>query len=207
MTPEGALTFLFAIFVFSITPGPGVMAILARALVQGSRACIGLALGMSVSDAVYLVLACFGLAALAEHWGEFFVVIRWVGAAYLLYLGWRMWRSPVDLDEAPDASRRRGSGYLAGFGQGFLISATNPKVILFYIAFLPTFMDLTTLAAGDIALAVVLTIIGLMAGLMLIAHFAATARRLFRSPASVRRLNRTAGSLMVAAAGYLAARN
>ena len=91
--------------------------------------------------------------------------------------------------------------------QGFLISASNPKVILFYIAFLPTFMDLDALAGGDIAVAALLTLVALMIGLMSIALFSARARRFFKSESSVRRLNRGAGSIMVAAGVYLVSRN
>ena len=66
MSIESAVTFFFAIFIFGITPGPGVFAILAQALVSGARSCFFLALGMAMSDIIYLILACFGLAAIAE---------------------------------------------------------------------------------------------------------------------------------------------
>ena len=116
-----------------------------------------------------------------------------------------MWTAPLDLAELEQRHSR--SGQLISFSQGFLISASNPKVILFYIAFLPTFMDLSSLSATDIALASGLTLIGLMLGLMLIAHFAAKARNWLRSEAAVKRLNRSAGSIMVAAGAYLITRS
>lgn len=201
MTFETALTFFIAIFVFAITPGPGVFALLARALVSGARDCIALALGMTISDILYLIFACLGLAAIAKNWGELFTVIRWVGAAYLIYLGVGMWRAPEgDGYAAPEVKR---IGPVGSFVQGFLISASNPKVILFYIAFLPTFMDLTVLTVRDIALASGLTLLGLMLGLMLIATTASRARRYFRSPLALRRLNRSAGSIMVGAGAFL----
>ncbi|WP_370257126.1 LysE family translocator [Marinobacter nauticus] len=205
MTFESAISFLAAVFIFGITPGPGVFAILPRALVNGAGSCFTLALGMTVSDIVYLVAACFGLAAIATHWGEAFTVVRIVGAAYLIYLGWKMWNAPLDL-EAVDKKGSR-SGLVLGFMQGFLISASNPKVILFYIAFLPTFMDLSVLDGGDILLASALTLVGLMLGLMMIAIFAAKARSFFQSEAAVKKLNRSAGSIMVAAGAYLASRH
>ncbi|MBR9885858.1 MAG: LysE family translocator, partial [Oceanospirillales bacterium] len=139
MSIESAISFLIAIFIFGITPGPGVFALIARALQRGSWSCVPLAVGMIVSDMIYLVLACLGLAALATHWGEVFTAIRLLGAAYLCYLGWKMWTAPV-VQASEDASAGRRDA-LHAFIQGFLISASNPKVILFYIAFLPTFMD------------------------------------------------------------------
>ncbi|TCK02668.1 LysE family translocator [Marinobacterium mangrovicola] len=204
MSLASALSFLLAIFIFGITPGPGVFALIARALQRGSWSCLPLALGMILSDVVYLVLACLGLAALATHWSEVFTVIRLAGAAYLCYLGWKMWTAPVApvSDEKPD---RRDA--LHAFTQGFLISASNPKVILFYIAFLPTFMDVTALSGEGIVLASVLTLVGLLSGLMLIAATAAQARRYLRSPRAARGLNRVSGSVMALAGLYLASRH
>lgn len=204
MSLEGAITFFIAIFIFGITPGPGVFAILARAMTQGAGSCFWLAFGMTLSDIIYLLLACFGLATLAEHYAEVFTLIRWIGAAYLCYLGYKMWTAPVDVPVAAVAGG--GKGMVSGLVQGFLISASNPKVILFYIAFLPTFMDLTVLTTHDMVLAAVLTLFALMLGLMLIAKMASAARRLLRSESSVRTLNRSAGSIMMGAGIYLVAR-
>ncbi len=205
MSLESAITFFIAIFIFGITPGPGVFAILARALVQGTWSCFTLSLGMVISDLLYLIAACFGLAAIATHWGDAFTVIRIVGAVYLFYLGWKMWVAKPEL-ETPEVNISK-KGEALSFLQGFLISASNPKVILFYIAFLPTFMDLTVLTGADIALASVLTLFALMLGLMMIAMFASKARRLFKSERSVKGLNRGAGSIMMSAGVFLAIRN
>lgn len=204
MTVESALSFFIAVFVFCVTPGPGVFATIARAMGSGARSCTLMSLGMSVSDCTYLVMACLGLAAIANHFGEVFTLIRLVGAAYLVYLGWKMWTAPVRIDTEADLPPVSGPG--ATFLQGFLISASNPKVMVFYIAFLPTFIDLEALALTDILLAVALALAALMSGLVLIAATAARARRFFQTPAAVRGLNRGSGSLMAAAGAYLALR-
>lgn len=201
MSLESSITFFAALFIFAITPGPGVFAILARALVSGSRSCLYMCFGMAVSDVVYLVLACFGLTTIAENYGTAFTIIRFAGAAYLMYLGWKMWVTKVNVNIQEQPAK---SGYLAGFVQGFLISASNPKVILFYIAFLPTFMDLTVLSSSDIVLVACLAIIALMMGLMLVAVSAASAKKIFRSESSMKRLNRSAGGIMAGAGLYLA---
>lgn len=203
MTLHTALSFFLALFIFGITPGPGVFAVLGRALASGAGACVGLSLGMVVSDMLYLLFACLGLAAIASQWGEVFTVIRWAGAAYLIYLGVRLWRAPV-VTGAPVAISRRDQA--AGFVQGFLISASNPKVILFYMAFLPTFMDLTALDALDVILALGLSLVALMLALMSIALGAARARRLLSTPRAAQRLNRGAGSIMIGAGVFLATR-
>lgn len=205
MTWESAISFFLAVLVFGITPGPGVFAILARALTSGAGSCFYLALGMVVSDILYLIAACIGLAALATHWSEVFTVVRIVGAVYLVYLGWKMWNAPLDLSATEEKPATFGEAL--SFLQGALISASNPKVILFYIAFLPTFMDLSVMTATDIGLAAFLTLVALMIGLMCIALFAAKARKLFKSERAVKRLNKSAGSIMVAAGAFLVSRN
>ncbi len=204
MSWESAISFFFAVLIFGVTPGPGVFAILARALISGARACIPLALGMTISDILYLIAACVGLAALATHWGEVFTMVRIVGAIYLVYLGWKMWNAPLDLKAVEQESSERGR---LSFLQGFLISASNPKVILFYIAFLPTFMELSAMTKTDITIAAFLTLVALMLGLMAIAIFASKARKIFKSESAVKRLNKSAGSIMVAAGVYLVSRN
>jgi len=205
MSFESALAFFIAIIIFAITPGPGVFALLARAMTQGTAACLPMALGMAISDIVYLVLACYGLAVIAQNWGGVFFVIRIVGAAYLIYLGWKMWRDHSHLSDK--AQNQRKTTIFSGFAQGFLISASNPKVILFYIAFLPTFMDLTVLSNQDIALAALLCLVGLMIGLMGIAVTASWARRYFRSERAMTGLNRVAGSIMMSAGVYIGLRS
>ncbi len=202
MTLESGITFFLAIFIFSITPGPGVFAILARSMTKGVRACVSLSLGMVLSDIIYLVMACYGLAAIASTWETAFLVIRYAGAAYLMYLGWKMWFSPVA--DSSLESEGGSKGEIASFIQGFMISASNPKVILFYVAFLPTFMDLTVLSGADIVLASFLAFIALFLGLTIISIGASQARRLMKSERSMKSLNKTAGGIMASAGAFLA---
>lgn len=216
MSFESGVTFFIAILIFGVTPGPGVFAILARALTQGAHSCWLLALGMSISDMLYLIAACFGLAVIANQWSEVFTVVRFAGAAYLIYLGYKMWTAPlVSQHEQAEQGKpnlqqndtHAKNKYHTSFLQGFLISASNPKVILFYIAFLPTFMDLTRLSAYDIALASLLTLMALMIGLMAIALLAAKARQMLKSERGMKNLNLSAGAIMVGAGAYLASRH
>ncbi|HIQ14339.1 MAG TPA: LysE family translocator [Leucothrix sp.] len=201
MSIEAAITFTLAIFIFAITPGPGTFALLARALSSGAAACFPMTLGMAISDIIYLILATFGLSAIAENYGGLFTVIRFAGAAYLLYLGWKMWTA--DIDTHFEKTKLKARGWLSGFIQGFLISASNPKVILFYIAFLPTFIDLSTLAYQDIIMLSVITLFALMAGLMLVSIAASSVRQYLKSKKAVKRLNQTAGSIMIGAGLFL----
>ncbi len=203
MSPEASITFFLAIFIFAITPGPGTFALIGRALASGSLPCLPMALGMVVSDVIYLLLACLGLAVVAEMWSELFFLIRLVGSGYLFYLAWKMWSAPVAAAN-PELNREAGKQKICqGIVQGFFISASNPKVILFYIAFLPTFMDLDKLAPWDLGLIVLLTILGLMSGLMLVSVCASSVKHVVRSTLAEKRMNRIAGSIMAAAGAYL----
>lgn len=205
MSLESALTFFIAIFIFSITPGPGVFAILAKSLTHGVVKTLPLSAGMACGDILYLVLACFGLAAIAQQWEVVFTAIRYIGAAYLLFLGWKMWTAPIEIGASATQESSRKQGWGAAL-QGFLISSSNPKVVLFYIAFLPTFMDVTLLNSQDILLASGLAFVALMLGLTMISFGASQARRLMKSARAVKRLNRGAGGLMAGAGAFLALR-
>ncbi len=202
MSLESGATFLIALFVFAITPGPGTFALVGRALASGWVSCISMAIGMSISDLIYLVLACFGLAVVAERWTELFTLIRFAGGAYLLYLGWKMWFTPVVVNNGKTENQPR--SWCLGVLQGFLISASNYEVIIFYIAFLPTFIDLSLLGTKEILLVSFLAVLGLMAGLLLVSYCAGSARNLFRSQSALKKLNRTAGGVMASAGAYLA---
>lgn len=205
MTIQSLATFFFAIFIFSITPGPGVFALLASGMTKGVKQSISLAFGMTISDIVYLLLACYGLSAIATNYSNIFVIIQYIGALYLFYLGYKMFTAPVDIDIKNNKIEKQ--DFFMGFIQGFLISASNPKVILFYIAFLPTFLDLNSLVQNDILLITVVAMIGLMMGLMSIAIMANRAKIVLKSKQAVIRLNKTAGSIMFGAGMFLLARD
>ncbi len=208
MSVEASITFFLAIFIFAITPGPGTFALLARALVSGAWSCLPMSIGMAISDIIYLILATFGLATIAENYGGLFTAIRLIGAAYLLYLGYKMWTADVDTSFKTDAGKSgaKKKSWVNGFIQGILISASNPKVILFYIAFLPTFINLTALNNSDIVLLSVLTFFALLAGLMLVSVGASSVRRYLKSESALKKLNRTAGSIMIGAGIFLVSR-
>lgn len=212
MSLEASITFFIAIFIFAITPGPGTFALLARALMSGAWSCLPMAVGATISDIIYLVLSTLGLATIAENYGGVFTAIRFIGAAYLIYLGYKMWTADVsnsfDVDGSGYNSKRSidRQNWLSGFTQGFLISASNPKVILFYIAFLPTFIDLSVLNTADIIQLSVLTFFALLAGLMLVSIGASSIRQYLKSESAIKKLNRTAGSIMIGAGVFLFSR-
>lgn len=186
------LIFLSIYTVGAAVPGPVVMAISARALGSGFRATLPMVLGTAVGDLVVLVLSVLGLAYLAQAMGEMFLAVKLAGAAYLVYLGYKLWTAPVDLaPTAPDAYR----GFLAQMA----LMIGNPKTIAFWVAVVPTFIDARGLsAAGFLQLAAAcFTVTPLM--MLLYAGLAARIRGFVSSVRARRRINKGAAVVMAGA--------
>ena len=133
--------FAASVLVFNLTPGPDLMFTLARSLQLGARGGIAAAFGVGAGCLVHTAAAAFGLAALLAASAEAFTVLRWVGAAYLLWLAIGMFRASTgDAADAPATARGPVDAWRT-FRQGFLTNALNPKVALFFLAFLPQFID------------------------------------------------------------------
>ena len=190
-----------AMFLLAVTPGPGVLATVARALASGFRPAALVVAGIVLGDIAFLLLAIFGLGALAAVLGELFSIVKYLGAAYLIWFGLRLWLSEPAPGNHGSGIDTRASGDLLS---GLLITLANPKVILFYLGLLPTFIDLQRLTAVDILVTV--TVVATVLGTTLLAYAFAAARagELVRSRRAVRNLNRTAGTVMLAAGTTLA---
>lgn len=196
-----AFTIAYAIAV--VVPGPGVAAVVARALGGGFWSAVPMVLGILVGDLIYLVFALFGLAAIAAWLGPVFVVIRWAGALYLLYIAWSFWTARPGEEQM---SARREGGWRT-FLSGLALTLGNPKTIVFYLALLPTLipLDRPVTMLGFTELVVIVCVVLLIIGLAY-AALAAAAREFFRSSKAIRRLNRTAGAVMAGAAVLVVAR-
>ena len=208
MSAETLLAFVAAMVLLSLTPGPGVLAVVARALTHGFAAGLAAISGLVVGDILFLVLAIAGLSALAAVLGEFFLVVKVLGAAYLIWLGVKLWRSkaqlPAEAAQAEPGNGQRRHG--RSFAVGFLVTIANPKAILFYGAFVPTFIDVTVLGLADVAVlaAVVMFVLFLVLGTC--AFVAARAGRAIRSVPATAWLNRVSGGLLVGAGVVVATR-
>ncbi len=198
------LVFAAALFVAAASPGPGIAAIVARVLGRGTDGAVAFIMGVAIGDVVWLSLAVGGLAVLAQTFHGVFVAIRFLGAAYLLYIAWKMWTAPVAATAIEAATARESR--LKLFLTGLAVTLGNPKVIVFYLALLPNLVDLASLGAiGFFELVgVTLAVLAFVfAGYVLLA---ARARRLFTSPRAMRFVNRSAGTLMAGAAVAVATR-
>jgi threonine/homoserine/homoserine lactone efflux protein len=145
------------------------------------------------------------MAALARSMGEFFIVVKFAGAAYLVWLGIRLWREKPADTAAVDRPEAVSRDYRRSLLAGFMVTISNPKTIAFYAGLLPTFIDLEKLSAGD-ALAmggIVILIVGLIPAVYAVA--AAGSRRFFHSPTRMRLMNRAAGTMLIGSGVTVAA--
>ncbi|HIC81872.1 MAG TPA: LysE family translocator [Kiloniellaceae bacterium] len=207
LSPETLLAFTAAMLVLALTPGPGFLAVVARAMSQGFGAGLAATAGLVLGDLLFLALAILGLSALAAVLGEFFLVVKWLGAAYLVWLGIALWRSDGAAAQrtAPEGPRPKAS-HRGSLALGFLVTLGNPKVILFYGAFLPTFVDLAALTLGDVVLLGVVVAAALFAVLGAYAFLAARAGRVMKNSRAQRWLNRVTGGILVGAGVAVATR-
>jgi len=171
--------FAMALLVNAGSPGPSVAALVARVISHGFAGVMPFLMAMWIGETLWLVAAVFGLGYVAESFHTVFVVIKYLGVAYLLYLAWRMWTAPTDV--RPGSMPEPGSPVRL-FLTGMALTLGNPKIMMFYLALLPTIIDLTRVNALGLAELVAVTV-AVMAFVDLAWAFAAArARRLLRSP-------------------------
>lgn len=188
--------FALAFFVFAASPGPDNLTIVARSLHHGAWSGIAYGLGTVTGILIFLVLALFGLSTLAQEFGLGMTVLRYAGAAYLVWVGIRMWTSPAILPEG-HAARVNGDLW-RGYLSGVVLNLGNPKMPLFYIALLPNVVG-THLTGGQVAILslVILAVEAVVIGGHVV--LASRAKRLLRTPRILKNVNRGAGALMVGA--------
>ena len=204
MTLAGLLAFGAAYGAAVASPGPGVAAVFARVLSRGLRGAPAFIGGFLVGDLVWFALAATTLHALAQAFAFVFVVIRYAGAAYLLYLAWKLWTAPAVSPDAAAAARSE-HPWRPFFG-ALSLTLGNPKVIFFFLALLPMVVDLESLTVPA-ALEIAALIVVILSSVLTAYALAATgARRLFTSPRSIRVINRGTGTVMAGAAVAIAAR-
>jgi len=202
------LIFAGALMVAAGSPGPSIAALVARVLSGGWRGVLPFLAAMWIGEAIWLSLAVWGLAAIAESLQLLFTVIKYLGVVYLLYLAWRMWFAPVEVTRAElkgEALPAARSGRKL-FAAGMAVTLGNPKIMIFYLALLPAIIDLSTITLAGWAeltatMLAVLTAVDLGWALL-----AAQARRLLRTPRAVRAVNRVSAGVMAGAATAIATR-
>jgi threonine/homoserine/homoserine lactone efflux protein len=203
MDPAALAVFALALLVAAATPGPGVAAVVARVLGRGRAGAAAFTAGLAFGDIVWLTAAIVGLAALAEAFHLAFVVVKWLGIGYLLFLAWRMVNAPANeaLAEPP-----AGESGLTLFAAGLGVTLGNPKVMVFYLALLPSLLDLRSVTL--LGYAELVAVAGAVLALVFSGYvlLALRARALLASATARARVTRGAALGMAGAAGWIAAR-
>ena len=178
MTLGGFITYSGALAIAAAIPGPGVTALVARALGSGFRSSLFMALGLVLGDLTYLTAVVLGLAFVAQTFGMVFLAIKWLGVAYLAWLAYAFWTAGIT-PETIEAKKGKG-GLFSSFLAGLAVTLGNPKTMIFYLALTPTLVDLHTLTAADYGILVACTIVVLM--IVLVPYLALAAKARWRWP-------------------------
>jgi threonine/homoserine/homoserine lactone efflux protein len=202
MTLSSLILFAAVYLAAVATPDPGVATLVARVLGHGLGGVAPFIAGYFVGDMIWLTLAATGLAVVAKSFAGIFVVIKFAGAAYLLYLGWRMATAPAVVGEAAPPATRGVRAFLGSLS----LTLGNPKVMVFFLSIMPLVVDVRTLTA--LALVELGAVCGIVifSPLALYALAANRARTLFRSTRAMRFVHRAAGGLMAGVAVAVATR-
>ena len=203
MEASQLIIFTLAYLAVLVMPGPGVTALVARVLARGGRGAPAFIAGFVSGAVAWLTIAVTGLSALAATFSQLFLAIRYAGAAYLLFLAWKFWKASPISQAAGDASP---DGSVRLFFAGLAINLGNPKVIVFFLALLPTVVDIGTLTPPGFAELVLIVFAVATSVLSIYALAAARARRLLTTRRTLRLVNRGSSVVMAGTAICIATR-
>jgi len=203
MTLETWLAFSAASVVLLLIPGPTILLVISYALGQGWRVALPMAAGVALGDFTAMTLSMLGIGALLMASATIFTVLKWLGAAYLIWLGVKLFRAGGSFETK---ARAEATSPVKMLAHAWLITALNPKSITFFVAFLPQFLDAKAPFLPQMVIfeTTFLTLAFLNAfGYALVAS---KARNLFRSERAIRAFNRTGGTLLIGAGVMTATR-
>ncbi|MCO5734069.1 LysE family translocator [Rhizobium sp. SSA_523] len=204
MPIENWLAFVAASAVMLAIPGPTILLVISYALSHGRKVAAATVAGVALGDFTAMTASLLGLGALLSASAFAFTVLKWIGAAYLVYLGVKLWRAPVSAAHESEATAQTREPASRIFLHTYVVTALNPKSIVFFVAFLPQFFDLAhplplQMVIMEATFLVLATLNAALYGLL-----ASMARQTIGRPDIRRIVNRTGGSLMIGA-GLLAA--
>jgi threonine/homoserine/homoserine lactone efflux protein len=196
MSIEAWLAFSSATLVLLIIPGPTILLVVSYALGQGWRTALPMAIGVALGDFTAMTLSLFGVGALLKASASVFLILKWIGAAYLIWLGFKLFRAGGSLDVKPVAEKSSVSRMI---GHSWLVTALNPKGITFFVAFVPQFVDTSQPFVPQAMIFEATFIVLAFANALGYAFVASRARALVSNPRAIKILNRAGGTLLMGA--------
>lgn len=203
MEPIVIATFAIALLLNAGSPGPSIAALVSRVITNGWRDVAPFVAAMWVGEVSWLTVSMAGLTTLAQTFHSGFVILKWVGVAYLGYLAWKMWRSPT---EGTGVDLPRSQSGLSMFAAGMALTIGNPKIMVFYLAVLPSLVDMGSFNLAIWAPFAITTLLVLMLVDCAWIAGASYARRLLRTPRAMSIANRIGATAMGGAALAIATR-
>ncbi len=196
------ITYVLASIILCVSPGPGVFSSISSGLHHGFRLGIWNAVGMQAASLIVVIVVSVGLGSLLIASETLFNVMKWLGVAYLVYLGIVTWRAPARGFVDPGGETRKTAHDI--FMRGFFVNITNPKGIIFFAAVLPQFIDVARPQAAQYAILAVTTFAVDLVAMACYTALAARVLRVMRDPSKLRWVNRGLGGAFVAAGLALA---
>lgn len=197
--PMSIWFFVIPFAIAAAIPGPAQGALLGQVVSRGAKSTVPFIGGMVLGNAVWLLVATLGLAALALQFEQVFIAVKWFGVVFILFIAWNLWSK--NTDQPQEVTQRSASrGLLAGA----FLTLSNPKAVVFFGAVLPHAFDLTALSLPEVMF---ITALGVSIDLTIqLAYLLAASRikRAIQSPQAMKRLNRTSAGVMTGCAGWMA---
>ena len=194
------LSLMIATFVYAISPGPGLFAVLAISTRFGPIPAIWVSIGHTVGDIIYVALAMLALNALAEVINESMLYVKILGASYLIFIGYQQFRSK-GISFEPSSKK---SSVIKLLIAGFVVGVTNPKTIIFYLSFLPIFIDLNNLTLNTEVQVIVAIGLTVFFVLSLANILGVRLRGYIENPDSIKRINQVTGVTMILVGVFVA---
>jgi len=196
MSFEAWLAFTAASAILLIIPGPTILLVVSYALGQGWRTALPMAVGVALGDFTAMTLSMLGIGALLLASATVFTVLKWIGAAYLIYLGIKLFRAGGALDAKPRTDAVSATKMLA---HAWLVTALNPKSITFFVAFLPQFLSREADFLTQMVVFETTFLVLAFANAFGYALVASRARSLVQNQRAISIFNRTGGTLLIGA--------
>jgi len=197
MTIEIWLTFIAVVLVFALIPGPTVILVVGQAITHGKKSVVPLVAGVLCGDFVAMSLSLLGLGAILATSATLFFILKWFGVGYLIYLGVKTWREHPNMDSV--SFKGAGVSSAKMFKSSFLVTALNPKDIVFFVAFLPQFINSEAAAVPQLLILMV-TFLGIVATTITsFAIFAGLISHKIQNYQARKRLNRLGGGALISA--------
>ncbi|GGP45946.1 lysine transporter LysE [Shewanella algicola] len=196
MAYQQIIALFFTMLVLAIVPGPAVFAVVSRSFSNGFSHGVAMTIGVLLGDFLYILLALFGLSAIANAMGPAFELIKYASALYLCWLGISMLRATAHGVQLVDTAK---ASLTKNVFTGILITLGNPKALIFYVSFFPAFVPMSQVNLLDVIIILTIATAAFGSVNLAYAYLASGAKRVFTSTKAANIINRTAGSIMLLA--------